>query len=442
MSDAPASNIFTSGPLLPLFLRTAAPIILVMGVNGAFAVVDAYFLGVFVGARAVIAVTLMFPLYMMLVALSTLVSSGFSALYAQALGAGDGPRGQALLGSALQLAMLVSLVLMALFVAFGTPLAIRIAAGDIGLAQTGHLYLEILVFGSPLGFLVGIGVDALRAQGWMSAMAGIMLMAALLNIAFDALFVVWIGLGVPGSAFGTLLSQLCAGLVVLAVRRGQPPVALWPLKPMHWGRLLAWGAPSSLGYIGLSLSAAVTLVAIQLWGGAQFNAIAGAFGIISRLMTFAFLPLLGLSMAFQTITANVYGAGQDERVQAALRVAVVLGLVYGAVVQAIYLLGASWLGAVFVDEPQIVAQVARILPITTATMFLFGPLMMVATHFQAIGDAPRAGLLGLSRTYLFGLPLTLLLPLVWGEVGIWLAGPVAECLVLGLTVWVLWRRRG
>tara|TARA_R110000764_G_scaffold48644_2_gene107929 strand:+ start:13484 stop:14812 length:1329 start_codon:yes stop_codon:yes gene_type:complete len=442
MTHAPASNIFTSGPLLPLFLRTAAPIILVMGVNGAFAVVDAYFLGVFVGARAVIAVTLMFPLYMMLVALSTLVSSGFSALYAQALGAGDGPRGQALLGSALQLAMLVSLVLMALFVAFGMPLAIWIAAGDIGLAQTGHLYLEILVFGSPLGFLVGIGVDALRAQGRMSAMAGIMLMAALLNIAFNALFVVWIGLGVPGSAFGTLLSQLCAGLVVLAVRRGQPRVALWPMRPAHWGRLLALGAPSSLGYIGLSLSAALTLVAIQLWGGAQFNAIAGAFGIISRLMTFAFLPLLGLSMAFQTITANVYGAGQEERVQAALRVAVVLGLAYGAVVQAVYLLGAPWLGAVFVDEPQIVAQVARILPITTATMFLFGPLMMVATHFQAIGDAPRAGLLGLSRTYLFGLPLTLLLPVVWGEVGIWLAGPVAECLVLGLTVWVLWRRRG
>ena len=442
MTHAPVSNMFTSGPLLPLFLRTAAPIILVMGVNGAFAVVDAYFLGVFVGARAVIAVTLMFPLYMMLVALSTLVSSGFSALYAQALGAGDGPRGQALLGSALQLAMLVSLVLMALFVAFGMPLAIWIAAGDIGLAQTGHLYLEILVFGSPLGFLVGIGVDALRAQGRMSAMAGIMLMAALLNIAFNALFVVWIGLGVPGSAFGTLLSQLCAGLVVLAVRRGQPRVALWPMRPAHWGRLLALGAPSSLGYIGLSLSAALTLVAIQLWGGAQFNAIAGAFGIISRLMTFAFLPLLGLSMAFQTITANVYGAGQEERVQAALRVAVVLGLVYGAVVQAVYLLGAPWLGAVFVDEPQIVAQVARILPITTATMFLFGPLMMVATHFQAIGDAPRAGLLGLSRTYLFGLPLTLLLPVVWGEVGIWLAGPVAECLVLGLTVWVLWRRRG
>jgi putative MATE family efflux protein len=442
MSDAPVSNMFTSGPLVPLFLRTAAPIILVMGVNGAFAVVDAYFLGVYVGARAVIAVTLMFPLYMMLVALSTLVSNGFSALYAQALGAGDGLRAHALLGSALQLALVVSFVLMGLFVLFGAPMAIRVAAGDVGLADTGHLYLAILVFGSPLGFLVAIGVDALRAQGRMAAMAAIMLMAAGLNIGFDALLVVGLGQGVAGSAIGTLLSQLCAGLAVVAVRRGQPRPVVWPMRPAHWGRLLALGAPSSLGYIGLSLSAAVTLVAIQIWGGAQFNAIAGAFGIISRLMTFAFLPLLGLSMAFQTITANVYGAGQRARVRAALRVAVGIGLTYGLCVQVVYLLAAPRLGAVFVDDPQIVAQVARILPITTATMFLFGSLMMVATHFQAIGDAPRAGLLGLSRTYLFGLPLTLLLPLVWGEVGIWLAGPVAECLVLGLTVWVLWRRRG
>lgn len=440
MTHAPASNIFLSGPLLPLFLRTAAPIILVMGVNGAFAVVDAYFLGVYVGAHAVIAVTLMFPLYMMLAALSTLVANGFSAIYAQALGAGDSARARAILGSALQLALLVSVALMALFALFGGAAALRVAAGDAGLAATGHLYIAILVYGAPLGFLVGIGVDALRAEGRMGAMAAIMLSAALLNIGFDALLVVGIGWGVAGSAIGTLLSQVCAGAAVLALRRRQPRPQVWPLYPTYWGRLLALGAPSSLGYLGLSLSAAVTLGAIQIWGGTQFNAISGAFGIITRLMTFAFLPLLGLSMAFQTITANVYGAGQGARVRAALRVAVGIGLTYGLCVQVLYLLGAPGLGAVFVDDPQIVAQVARILPITTATMFMFGPLMMVATHFQAIGDAPRAGLLGLSRTYLFGLPLTLLLPLVLGEVGIWLAGPVAECLVLGLTVWVLWRR--
>ena len=78
-SSTPKTNVYLSGSLPRLFARTAAPIIVVMGVNGLFTVVDAYFLGAYVGAEALTAVTLMFPLYMLLVALSTLVSNGFAA---------------------------------------------------------------------------------------------------------------------------------------------------------------------------------------------------------------------------------------------------------------------------------------------------------------------------------------------------------------------------
>jgi hypothetical protein len=49
------------------------------------------------------------------------------------------------------------------------------------------------------------------------------------------------------------------------------------------------------------------------------------------------------------------------------------------------------------------AEIARILPYTVITMIIFGPMMMIGCYFQAIGDAPRAALLGLSRTYLFAL---------------------------------------
>ena len=105
----------------------------------------------------------------------------------------------------------------------------------------------------------------------------------------------------------------------------------------------------------------------------------------------------------------------------------------------------SWLwppgSGVFVDDLQIQQELARILPIGTLTMFLFGPLMMIAGYFQAIGDAARAAILGLSRTYVFGIPLTLALPVVIGEPGIWYAGAVAEGLVLVLTVTVLIRLR-
>ncbi len=63
--------------------------------------------------------------------------------------------------------------------------------------------------------------------------------------------------------------------------------------------------------------------------------------------------------------------------------------------------------------------------------------MMIAMHFQATGDAGRAALLGLSKPYLFGIPLTFALAAMLGEPGIWVASPLAELTLLVLTISVL-----
>lgn len=70
------TNSFLEGPFATICVRTALPIIFVMGMNGLVAVVDALFLGRFAGPQALAAVTPMFPLYMLIVALATLISSG------------------------------------------------------------------------------------------------------------------------------------------------------------------------------------------------------------------------------------------------------------------------------------------------------------------------------------------------------------------------------
>ncbi len=73
-----ANNMFLVGSLPSVFIKTAAPIILMMLVNGSFSLVDAYFLGEYVGAHALAAVTSVFPAFMLLVALS---SWGFRWLF-------------------------------------------------------------------------------------------------------------------------------------------------------------------------------------------------------------------------------------------------------------------------------------------------------------------------------------------------------------------------
>jgi Na+-driven multidrug efflux pump len=157
-------------------------------------------------------------------------------------------------------------------------------------------------------------------------------------------------------------------------------------------------------------------------------------------MTFSFLPLLGLSMAFQTIAGNNYGAKLAARTDRSIVLALVMALIYCVIVELLFLITRSQIGFVFIEDSAISGEIARILPYAVITMFVFGPLMMIGSYFQAIGDAPRAALLGLSRTYLFGLPLTFVLPFWFGEPGIWYAGIVAELCVLTLTVLVLFHR--
>jgi len=88
MSDTPP-NTFTDGALGTIYMKTALPIIFVMGMTGLLSLADALFLGIYVGPDALAAVTLMFPVYMLIVALSTLVANGMSSLLARSLGAGD-----------------------------------------------------------------------------------------------------------------------------------------------------------------------------------------------------------------------------------------------------------------------------------------------------------------------------------------------------------------
>ncbi|KZL20635.1 Multidrug export protein MepA [Pseudovibrio axinellae] len=447
MSEIPQSkpdNIFLSGSIPFLFVKTAIPITIVMLVNGLHTVVDAYFLGKYVGTQALTGVTLMFPLFMVLVALFTLVSNGFASIYARALGANNQRTAKKMIDSSIFLALIVCAVLILFFVTLGFQLALFLTNGTPELAEIGYQYMAILIIGSPLGFILSINIDRLRCEGLLPLMTAVTLSGASLNIFFDWLFVAQFGWGVPGSAYGTLTAQLLSLTALVAyytLKHRHFSFFKWRPVRFQWNSLLALGIPSSLGYIGVSLMAATVLYAIQLWAGTNYEATAGAYGIVTRVTTLTFLPLLGLSMAFQSIVGNNYGAQNHERTASSIKTAILIALVYCSVVQALYFMFSDQLGFIFVDDTATIAEVARITPIITMVFFLFGPLMITGTFYQAIGDAQRATILLLSRTYLFAIPLTFLLPFFMGEVGIWYSGVIAEFLLLGLTLIVLAAKR-
>ena len=84
---ADARNAYTHDPIAATFARAALPIILLTSVNGLLTVVDAMFLGAFVGPDALTAVTMVFPVSMLMVALATMISTGMASVLGRLLGA-------------------------------------------------------------------------------------------------------------------------------------------------------------------------------------------------------------------------------------------------------------------------------------------------------------------------------------------------------------------
>lgn len=133
------------------------------------------------------------------------------------------------------------------------------------------------------------------------------------------------------------------------------------------------------------------------------------------------------------------------RVNSSIRVALAVAFIYALVLEVIFMTRATAIAGIFVDDVGMIAQVARILPILVLFFFIGAPINVLAGYFQAIGDAKRAAILSLSRNYLFGLPLLLVVPRFMGEPGVWVASPIGDVLMLGLALIVLFsvhRSRG
>lgn len=434
--------MFTEGPLGLTLLKTALPIIFVMGLNGLLTVVDAVFIGIFIGPDALSAVTLMFPAYMLLVASATLISNGMSSLLSRYLGGNRIDEAQAVFAGAHGLALVFSALLIVVLVLFGREATLIAADRSPFIAGMSYTYVSITLWCSPLLFVLAVNSDALRSEGRIGLMASTSVFVSLANIAFNYVLIAIFEFGVAGTAYGTALAQLIALSIVLAFRfRGRtvlrPETLLHHPLTSNWRGILALGAPQSLSFIGIALGSASTFAVLQQFGLKGYEVTVAAFGIITRIMTFAYLPMLGLTQALQAMIGNNYGAQLWQRSDNTLRLGLLSAFLYSVGIQLVLSVYARSLGLMFVDDTSVADEVARILPIMVALFFAAGPLFVIATYFQAIGDARRAAILSLIRPYLLFLPILWALPVFMGEVGIWWAGPVSDALLVVLTGVVL-----
>lgn len=307
-------NPFLTAPIGRLFWSNALPMAVVMSMGGILNVLDGIFVGRFIGAEALAAVSHAFPVAMVLAATSTLVGGGMSSLMARDLGAGDREAAGRLFAGAHGLVLTISAGAIALWAVIGGPF-VETMVGEPRIAGLALDYLRIVILGLPVQLLLGLHADALRNEGRASVIAGLSVLVNLMNIAANWLGIVVLGLGIAGSALGTVAAQ-AIGLALLVAVRGRSGNLL-PLSVLHqswlagWLRIARLGLPLCLSFIGIAVSASVVMLALRLHAGGDRTTLVAGYGVVTRLMGFAFLPQMAIALATQSISGNNAGAGRQ-----------------------------------------------------------------------------------------------------------------------------------
>ena len=428
-------NPFLTAPIGRLFWSNALPMAVVMSMGGILNVVDGIFVGRFIGPEALAAVSLAFPVAMVLTALSTLVGGGMSSLMARHLGAGDRAAAGRIFAGAHGLVLAISAGAITFWALVGVTF-VEVMADEPRVAGLAQDYLRILILGVPVQLLLGLHADALRNEGRAGVIAGLSVLVNLINIGANWLGIVVLGLGIAGSALGTVAAQGIGLTLLIAVRARSGK--LLPLSVLHqswlvgWSRITRLGLPLCLGFIGIAVSASVVILALRLQAGADHGTLVAGYGVVTRLLGFAFLPQMAIALATQSISGNNAGAGRPDRAQAALRLAMAAGFLWCLLVALVGLIGGRAVAGWFSDDPAVATAVAQILWPMMLVYVASGPVLVLALHFQALGQPGRTAALTLVKPWLLSPALVMLLSTILGVRGIWTAFPVADAVILAL----------
>jgi putative MATE family efflux protein len=423
------------GPIAPALIRLAVPIILGNALQTGYQLTDAFWVGR-LGASAVAAVAISFPVTFLVIALGAGFAMAGATLSAQYMGAGRQDLVNHVAAQTM-LAVAVSSVILGTVGFLLTPHLLRLlgVAPDVYAGALG--FMRVSFIGIIFVFLYAMFQALMRGIGETKIPLYIVLATVLLNFALDPLFIFgWgpvAGHGVTGAALATLATQALAALAAMTILlRGRHGIALaWSdLRPDigYIKRAFFLGFPGSIELSTRGLGLVIMSFLVASFGTLPI----AAYGVGSNIVQVVTILAMGLSMAVSTLVGQNIGAGNVQRAArtALLGNAIAFGVLSLAGILAYGF--APLLVAFFVPgDAEVIAEGARFIRIMCLAWGGIGIQLCVVATFRASGNMLNAMVIALVSQFMIQFPLAYVLskhtPL--GVDGLWWSFPVTNVLV-------------
>jgi Na+-driven multidrug efflux pump len=263
-----------------------------------------------------------------------------------------------------------------------------------------------------LGFFVKL--DGKPLAGVISAV-----ISTAANITLDYIFIVILDMGIKGAALGTGIAQLAATMYLfIEILRSD----YWELKKPNFLKsdifaMIYNGSSEMLSMIAVAITGIIyNLIILKYMGEIGVS----AYGIALQIFNFATVLFFGISDAIQSPISYNFGAGALDRVKGLRTISVNTGVFIGVVLGVICFFFGHEISSLFVKDANTIEIAGFIMKFYSIAFVVTGANIVLTTYYTAINQPLLSIILSSSRSLVVVLISVLVLPLVFGEIGIWL----------------------
>ncbi len=424
----------TETPVEKLILRLSVPTIISMLVSSFYNMADTFFLGrskdsvIATGAVGVV-----FSLMAIIQAIGFFFGHGCSNFISRKLGSKEPEIAEKMASTGFFTALILGFVLMTLGLIFIRPLAWALGSTELILPKAIE-YMRIILIASPYMICALVLNNQLRFQGSaFFAMVGIA-SGAVLNMVLDPLFIFCFDMGVTGAALATAISQFLSFLLLLwgIGRSGAIKIRLKNFKPsFYFYREITAGGSPSLCRQGIASIATICLnFAAKPYGEVAIASMA----VVSKITMFANSTIIGFGQGFQPVCGFNYGAGLKKRVLKAFWFCVRFAFLFLLAVSILGLYFAPVVVDTFGNGPEVKVIASAALRFQCIAFPLNSFIILSNMLLQTIRKPVRATVLAISRQGLVFIPLIIILPHIFGILGIEMCQMISDIFTFALTI--------
>ncbi|MBF9014977.1 MULTISPECIES: MATE family efflux transporter [unclassified Oceanispirochaeta] len=417
-------------PVGKIFTGYAIPGVLGMMAMSAAGIIDGIFIGRYVGTSALAAVNLINPIASLAIGLSIMIGVGGATTAAAELGAGNVKGARNSYTVTILLITVLALIITVAGLIFIDPI-VRMLGAEGALAADVKEYLgSIILF--FLFFMLSFLLDSfIRSDGSPVFSVAILLGSSVLNIIMDYFFVARFGWGLRGAAFATGFSQLIAVVFLWAYMiSGKTRYKLVHprFEIRRLGKMLFNGSSELINELSLGISTLVfnyiLLSRLGSIGVAAYSVV--GYGAMLAKMIFG-----GVAQAVQPGISYNLGAGNLKRIKAFLKLGLGVNLVTGVLAFVAMLVLRRPLAVLFAgNQTEVVELTVKIALLYSFSLLVTGSNFVLSMFFTAVHRAADSAVIAFSRSLLFFLLGLFVLPMFFGDNGLWLTTVFAESLTL------------